>query len=390
MSRVKTGLDNLIASPPEILKNKRLGYLCNQASVNSKLIHGAICLNNLFPGQLKALFSPQHGIFGEKQDNMKESKDIIDPFLKIPVFSLYKNRREPSEKEMNLIDALIVDLQDVGTRVYTFIYTLSYCMEAAKKYNKQIIILDRPNPLGGVKIEGGALEDDYRSFVGRFPMPMQHGLTIGEIALLFNKRFGIDANITVIPLKNWKRNMFFEDTKLVWIPPSPNLPTPASALVYPGQVIWEGTNISEGRGTTQPFEIFGAPFIDIEKILSAYDIGNIKGAVIRPVFFQPAYNKWKDSVCRGFQIHISDPKVYNPYITSLKFLKLFLSLFKEDFCWKNPPYEYEFVKKPIDLILGSKRIRKRIESLEPVSEIAKSWEHEIKEYKKLISDFFLY
>ncbi len=321
---------------------------------------------------------------------MKESKDIIEPFLKIPVFSLYKNRREPSEKEMNLIDALIVDLQDVGTRVYTFIYTLSYCMEAAKKYNKQIIILDRPNPLGGVKIEGGLLEDNYQSFVDRFPMPMQHGLTIGEIALLFNKRFGIDANIKVIPLKNWKRDMLFENTNLVWIPPSPNLPTPASALVYPGQVIWEGTNISEGRGTTQPFETFGAPFIDIEKVLSDYEINNIEGALIRPIFFQPVYNKWKDTICKGFQIHVTEPKLYNPYIASLKFLSLFLKLFKKNFCWKNPPYEYEFVKKPIDLILGSKRIRKRIENSEPISEIAKFWEQEIKEYKKLIADFLLY
>ncbi len=390
MKHVKSGLENLIENPLESLKKKRIGYLCNPASVDCSLTHGIELIRKKFPGQLTAFFSPQHGFFAEKQDNMIESEDRFDHSSDIPIFSLYKEKKEPSEEAMDLIDVLIIDLQDAGTRIYTFIYTMSYCLEAAKKYGKKAIILDRPNPVGGIRMEGGLTEPEYVSFVGRYPIPMQHGMTIGELALLFNTHFAIGSDLEIAPMKNWKREFFFKDTNLFWVPPSPNLPTSVSAAVYPGQVIWEGTNISEGRGTTQPFEIFGAPFIDTKSVMEKFDAGNIEGAIFRPLFFEPTFNKYNAKGCFGFQIHITDYKAYNPYPTSLKFLQAIIASAKDDFKWKEPPYEYEFVKKPIDLILGSKKLRKRIEAMEPVEEIVKSWNDDLRKFRKTAEKFFLY
>ena len=266
MTKVQTGLESFLDSPPKRVANARLGLLCNPASVDRNLNHARFLIDRRFPGKLTALYSPQHGFFAEKQDNMIESTDIMDPVLKIPVFSLYGNTRIPSEETLDSIDVLLVDLQDVGTRVYTFIYTLSYCLEAAKAFDKKIVVLDRPNPINGLTVEGNCLNPAWRSFVGRYPLPMRHGLTIGELAQLFNDHFEIGCDLTVIPMKGWKRSMFFQQTGLPWVAPSPNLPSPVSAMVYPGQVIWEGTNVSEGRGTTLPFELFGAPYINPEKI----------------------------------------------------------------------------------------------------------------------------
>ncbi len=261
MPVVKTGLEVFLDTPPPSVKGQRLGLLCNPASVDRRLVHARQRIDRTFPGQLKALYAPQHGFYAEKQDNMIESADRLDPATGLPVFSLYGDTRVPTRSMMDPIDVMLVDLQDVGTRVYTFIYTLSYCMEAARQYGKKIIVLDRPNPVGGLRVEGNLLDPDCSSFVGRYPIPMRHGLTIGELALLFNTHFGIGCDLEVVSMQGWKREMIFSQTGLPWVAPSPNLPTPASAMVYPGQVIWEGTNISEGRGTTQPFELFGAPFI---------------------------------------------------------------------------------------------------------------------------------
>jgi len=265
MTKVLTGLENLLNSPRPWIYNERIGILCNPASTDRHLAHTRRLVDQAFPGQLKALYSPQHGFFADKQDNMIESEDIIDPVLQIPVFSLYGQTRIPEARMFQPIDVLLVDLQDVGTRVYTFIYTLSYCLEAARKFNIKVVILDRPNPINGITVEGNCLAADCVSFVGRYPIPMRHGLTVGEIGMLFNDYFEIGCDLEVIPMRGWKRNMLFGDTGLPWVAPSPNLPTPVSTLVYPGQVLWEGTNVSEGRGTTQPFELVGAPFMDAKK-----------------------------------------------------------------------------------------------------------------------------
>lgn len=392
MPKVQTGLEKMKTIPPSRIPETRLGLLCNPASVDSRFRHARRIIAEIFPGRLKALYSPQHGFFGEKQDNMIESDHLMEPELNIPVFSLYGQTRIPTKEMFDPIDALMVDLQDAGTRVYTFVYTLSYCMEAARKFGKKVYILDRPNPVSGVAVEGNPLNPDYASFVGRYPIPMRHGMTIGELGMLFNRHFGIACDLTVIPLEGWRREMYFTDTGLPWAAPSPNLPTPVSAMVYPGQVLWEGTNISEGRGTTQPFEIFGAPFLDTRNILSKFGgtPDGIPGIILRELSFEPTFNKWKQTLCRGFQLHVTSPQDYKPYRTTLKLISAILSIHREAFEWKSPPYEYETEKLPIDLITGEPAIREMIENGEKIEDIEATWHPALRDFETLRKDFLLY
>ena len=387
--KITTGLESLIERPPDNVLGKRMGLLSNPASIHGRFRHAKDLIHSFFPGQLTALFSPQHGFYAEKQDNMVESRHFMEPGLNIPVFSLYNETRIPTKEMFEGIDVLLIDIQDVGTRVYTFIYTISYCLETAKKYNKPVIILDRPNPIGGLQVEGNILTKDWASFVGRFPIPMRHGLTVGEISQLFNREFGIHADLTIIPMKNWKRHMYWQDTGLQWIPPSPNLPTPWSCMVYPGQVIFEGTNISEGRGTTLPFEQFGAPFLDTEKIKIDAEM-LIKGAVLRPVHFEPTSGKWQGKVCKGFQIHITSKEEYSPYLSSLILMQLILRHHPHEFQFKEPPYEYEFERLPMDLLLGSKEIREKIAAFEDPLRLSNQWQDDLNAFKSLSRKYHLY
>ena len=390
MTSVQTGLERFLESPPEWVDNARLGLLCNAASVDRKLNHARKLIQRRFPDKLTALYCPQHGFFAEKQDNMIESADMIDPDLNIPAYSLYGKTRTPTEEMLKPIDVLLVDLQDVGTRVYTFIYTLSYCLEAAQAFNKRVVVLDRPNPINGLAVEGNCLDPDSCSFVGRYPLPMRHAMTIGELALLFNERFEIGCNLDVIAMKGWRRSMFFQQTGLPWVPPSPNLPRPVSAMVYPGQVIWEGTNVSEGRGTTLPFELFGAPYIIPEKILSAIKPEFVPGIILREVLFEPTANKWQAQACKGFQIHVTDPNEFRPYQTSLHLLQAVILHHRTAFKWKQPPYEYETQRLPIDLIIGDRSIRERLENLESIDQIIESWQPKLNEFKDISRQFYLY
>jgi len=390
MPKVRTGIENLIKNPRQWISGERIGILCNPASVDRNLVHTRRLVDRAFAGQLKALYSPQHGFFAEKQDNMIESGDMRDPDLDIPVFSLYGETRIPDARMFDEIDVLLVDLQDVGTRVYTFIYTLSYCLEAARDYDVRVIILDRPNPIDGVTVEGNCLSADCESFVGRYPIPMRHGLTIGEVGTLFNNYFNIGCKLEVIPMQGWKRNMLFGDTGLPWVAPSPNLPAPVSALVYPGQVLWEGTNVSEGRGTTQPFELVGAPYVDIQKVQLTLEKARLAGVAFRPVVFEPTSNKWQQTACHGFQIHVTDPRQYRSYSTTLHLLQAIIAHHREQFEWKSPPYEYEFDRMPIDLIIGDRAIRKALENLEPLDEIEASWQGDLKRYIEISKGFYLY
>ena len=390
MTTVQTGLERFLESPPAWVAKAQLGLLCNAASVDRKLNHARSLIQRRFPDKLAALYCPQHGFFAEKQDNMIESADTIDPDLNIPVFSLYGKTRIPTEEMFKSIDTLLIDLQDVGTRVYTFIYTLSYCLEAAKAFNKKVVVLDRPNPINGLAVEGNCLDPECRSFVGRYPLPMRHAMTIAELARFFNERFDIGCDLDVIVMNGWQRSMFFQQTGLPWVPPSPNLPSPISAMVYPGQVIWEGTNISEGRGTTLPFELFGAPYLIPEKILSAIDAESIPGIVLRKVVFEPTANKWQTQPCRGFQIHVTDPMVFRPYETSLRLLQAVIFHHKKEFKWRPPPYEYEAERLPIDLIIGDRKIREGLEKLDSVDQIVKSWQPKLNEFKDISRQFYLY
>ncbi|MBL0700995.1 MAG: DUF1343 domain-containing protein [Desulfosarcina sp.] len=387
---VQTGLENLLNDPPKWILGKRAGLLCNPASVDRHLRHAGELISNRLPVELTALYSPQHGFNAEKQDNMIESDDTFDSVLNIPVVSLYGKTRIPTKEMFDHIDLLFIDLQDAGTRVYTFIYTISYCLEAAKKFSKTVILLDRPNPVGGAVMEGNCLNPENTSFVGRYPLPMRHGLTVGELALLFNKHFNIGCELEVIPMKGWKRGMYFTDTGLAWIPPSPNLPTPVSAMVYPGQVLWEGTNVSEGRGTTQPFELFGAPFIDTEKVLSFIGGNNLPGVHLRQVSFEPTSNKWMGSICNGFQIHVTNVELFQPYLTTLKLMQAVCCMHKDKFKWAEPPYEYEFDRFPIDLITGDSQIRYLMESGEEIEMFADSWEEDLRQFAEISRKFHLY
>ena len=390
MIKLQTGLEKLIKEPGQWVSHERIGLLCNPASVDSRLNHTRLLIDQAFPQQLKALYSPQHGFFAEKQDNMIESEDLLDSLLKIPVYSLYGKSRKPDARMFEPIDILLVDLQDVGTRVYTFIYTLSYCLEAARDYGVRVIVLDRPNPINGNQVEGNCLAAECASFVGRYPIPMRHGLTIGELAKLFNDYFAIGCELEVITMNGWKRDMLFDDTGLPWVAPSPNLPTPQSTLVYPGQVILEGTNLSEGRGTTQPFELLGAPYLDVSKVISTLENVNLPGTILRPAVFEPTSNKWQATPCKGFQIHVTDPAQFRPYVTTLHLIRAVISNHAEQFEWKPPPYEYEFERMPIDLIIGDRSIRERLENLDPVEEIEAGWQEELNRFKEIRRDFFLY
>ncbi len=387
--KVICGLQDFVDNPPSDIKGERLGLLANPASVDSHLTHAVYRIHHRFKKQLTALFSPQHGFYADKQDNMIESGHFMEPDLNIPVFSLYSSTRIPTKEMFENIDVLLVDIQDVGTRVYTFIYTVSYCLEMAAILGKKVIILDRPNPIGGLQVEGNVLSCEYSSFVGRFPIPMRHGLTIGEIAMYFNQYHDINADLTIIPMKNWRRSMYFQETGLPWVLPSPNLPTPESCMVYPGQVIFEGTNISEGRGTTIPFEQFGAPFLDTASILEELQ-EKITGARLRCVNFEPTSGKWQAKTCRGFQIHITSKKTYKPYLTSLMLLQSIIKHHGSQFEFKAPPYEYEYEKLPMDLILGSKTLREQIVGQQDLLTIEQTWQKDLANFKNRSKKVHLY
>jgi uncharacterized protein YbbC (DUF1343 family) len=387
---LKTGLDVLLQDNSSYFGGKKLGLLSNQASVNSELIHGRILLKKKFKEQFCCLFSPQHGFFSEKQDNMVESDHLIDSVTDLPVYSLYGEHRKPTPEMFAELDILLIDLVDVGTRVYTFLYTMAYCMEQAAESGKKIVVLDRPNPIGGERIEGNILRPDCQSFVGLFALPMRHGLTFGELALWINRECEIGADIEVIPLQGWKRSMLFRDTLYPWVAPSPNMPTPETAMVYPGQVLWEGTDISEGRGTTLPFEYVGAPYWCHEEILELLQSVELPGCFLRPVVFEPTSGKYGGEPCSGFQIHVTNSETYLPYRTSLALLQVVLKLYPDSFSYKQPPYEYEFERLPMDLILGDKELKNQLEAGIPLLEIEADWQEELQVFEKNRSKYFLY
>lgn len=383
------GVDGISPELLAELKGLRVGLLCNNSSVNKDFIHSRFLL--LGRGvNLTCLFSPQHGFAAEKQDNMIESDHGVDHVTGLPVFSLYGEHRKPTPEMFEQLDVLLIDLLDVGTRVYTFIYTMAYCLETAAECTKKVVILDRPNPIGGSAVEGNVLKPELHSFVGLFPIPMRHGMTIGELARLFNEKFSIGAELEVVPMSGWNRSMYFDDTGLSWVFPSPNMPTPATALVYPGQVIWEGTNVSEGRGTTLPFELVGAPYWNVDEIIPELDSESCAGGLLRPITFQPTSGKWAGQPCNGFQIHVLDNEIYRPYRMSLALLQAVFALYPDDFRYKEPPYEYEYEKLPMDLILGDYSVREQIEGKIPIDEIEAQWQSSLGEFVELREHFLLY
>jgi uncharacterized protein YbbC (DUF1343 family) len=387
---VQMGLEVFLNKPPRELLNKRWGLLSNQASINRFGYYSKDLLRGKFENNLTCLFSPQHGFWGTEQDNMVETPDGRDSATGLPIFSLYSHIRRPTAEMLAGIDLLLVDLQDVGTRVYTFITTLAYVLQEAKKSGIRVVVLDRPNPLGGETVEGNVLQAGLTSFVGAWKLPMRHGLTLGELAGLFNQVLGIGADLSVVGMTGWTRDQFFDQTARFWVSPSPNMPSLETALVYPGQVLWEGTNISEGRGTTRPFEYFGAPFIEPSQLKKHLKEFSIPGVNLLEAAFRPTFQKWQGEVCRGFFLQVYDRRVFQPYRTALILLEAVRELYPNDFEWKGPPYEYETERMPIDLLIGDQSLRERLEEGQPVSDLEATWQPGLEDFLRTREAFLLY
>jgi len=351
---VQLPIDRLRELWPQELRGARAGALLHPASVSSKLEHASRVLERLNGDlfELSAFFGPQHGFLGQTQDNMVEWTSYEHPRLHVPVYSLYGEHREPTPEMLQDVDVLVVDLQDVGSRYYTFIWTLYLCMRACEKHDLHVVVLDRPNPINGVTIEGSPIEKGYESFVGMHPIPVRHGKTIGELAGQFRDEAFPKCRLSILPMKNWERAMWFDQTGLPWVMPSPNMPTLDTATVYPGMCLLEGTNISEGRGTTRPFEIFGAPFIEAESFCRELKKLKLPGVFFRANYFQPTFNKFAGELCGGMQIHVLDRNVFRPFQTGVEIIRCIRKLYPESFAWKQPPYEYEHDKLPIQILLG--------------------------------------
>lgn len=379
---IQTGLDRFEKAWPKKLKGARVGFLVHPASVNRRLKHAVdlfISSKNL---ELKALFGPQHGIRGETQDNMIEWEGFRDRRTGLPVYSLYGDTRNPESSMLKDIDVLAIDMQDVGSRYYTFIWTMELCMQSCQEMNKSIVILDRPNPVGGHLGEGPVLEMSYASFVGQRPLPIRHGMTTGEIAGYLKNEFYASLDFHVMPMMNWKRKMWFDNTGLPWVMPSPNMPTLDTATVYPGMCLLEGTNLSEGRGTTRPFEIFGAPFIDPDSLADYLNTVRLPGVVFRPLYFQPAFQKHAGKLCGGAQIHVVGRERFKPFRTGVAILIAIHALYPDQFSWKQPPYEYEYKKMPVDILAGTDRLRKGIERDEKLDHMEEWWEEEYSQFNR--------
>jgi uncharacterized protein YbbC (DUF1343 family) len=366
------GLTRLLASGR--LAGLRVGLVCNPASVDSRLAHAADLVFDAPGVTLAALFGPQHGFRADLQDNMIESPHAKDARRQVPVYSLYSETREPTAEMLRGLDVLVIDLQDVGARIYTFVYTMANCLRAAARHRIPVVVCDRPNPIGGDAVEGPMLEPGYESFVGLFPIPMRHGMTIGELAVLFNTRFGLGADLHVERMEGWSRGMYSDETGLPWVMPSPNMPTLDTAIVYPGAVLFEGTQLSEGRGTTRPFELLGAPWIEAERFCAGLNALQLGGVHYRPVIFEPTFHKHAREACGGCQIHVTDRRAFLPVLASVAVLAAFHRADSARFAWRQPPYEYEHDKMPIDILAGSPALREQVEKGVSAREIAASWE----------------
>jgi uncharacterized protein YbbC (DUF1343 family) len=386
--RVRLGSERLLDSPA--LDGRRVGVICNPASVDHELRHIADRLAAHPRARLSALFGPQHGFRSDVQDNMIETGHARDAIRKVPVYSLYSETREPTAEMLRDLDVLVIDLQDVGVRIYTYIYTMANCLRAARRHGVPVVVCDRPNPIGGLAVEGMVLRPGHESFVGMYPIPMRHGMTIGELAKLFNEHFAIGADLEVVPMDGWRREMHFDDTGLTWIMSSPNIPTFDTTTVYPGAVLFEGTNISEGRGTTRPFEFVGAPWIVAERFSDAINRQALPGAFFRPIVFEPTFHKHARQACGGCQIHVRDRQRFRPVAVAVALISAFRATEPAKFKWKDPPYEYEHERTPIDVLAGSTQLREQIEGGVAPAEIARSWEKDVAEFEKIRKKFLTY
>ena len=389
-NRTSTGLDLALKGWPKDLKGARAGLVAHPASVDHRLEHAVDIFRQSKQFRLTAIFGPQHGIHGQTQDNMIEWEGFRDPATGLPVYSLYGKTRKPRSEMLADIDVLVIDLQDVGSRYYTFIWTMDLCMQACSETGKTVLVLDRPNPINGRRIEGPVLKPELSSFVGLKPLPVRHGMTIAEIGNYLHHTYHPGLDFRVIPMQGWKRKSWFDQTSLPWVMPSPNMPTPDTALAYPGMCLFEGTNISEGRGTTRPFEIFGAPFIHSDTIVKMLREFKLPGVVFRPLSFQPTFQKHANTLCNGAQIHVTDREKFRSFKTGVAILKAIHNTYPRDFKWNQPPYEYEEINLPIDILAGTSRLRKEIESWTDLDSMEQWWKEEAKEFEKIRKKYLIY
>jgi uncharacterized protein YbbC (DUF1343 family) len=389
--RTKLGIEVLLNEKTELLRGQRVGLVCNQASVLPDTFRHAADVFQEHPDRnLTALFGPQHGIRGDVQYNMIETPHVRDERTGIMVYSLYSEVREPTEEMLSDLDTIVVDLQDVGCRIYTFIYTMANCMYAAKKYGKRVVVCDRPNPIGGLAVEGNITEHEFKSFVGQFELPTRHGMTIGELATMFNEHFSIGCDLEVVQMQNWSREMWGDETGLPWILPSPNIPDVDTCVVFPATVHIEGTELSEGRGTTLPFFLNGAPFIDPYAWAAELRKFNFPGVAFREAYFRPWFAEFAGETCGGVQLHVTDRSAFTPVIVGIAMVKTAYEMYPDHFQWRQNAYEYVFDKNPFDVVCGTDKIRQHIEMGDALKEIEESWVDGLNEFVELRKRCLLY
>jgi uncharacterized protein YbbC (DUF1343 family) len=388
MTGVRSGLDVLVSRLPMLLRGRRVALLCHQASVTRELTHAVDAVALIRGARLTALFAPEHGIAGAAQDHARVGS-LRDRSSGLPVWSLYGRQLAPSEAMLAGIDTLVVDLQDVGSRYYTFVWTTALCMQACARAQVPVVVLDRPNPLGGLTIEGNLPDPRFASFVGLYPLPARHAMTIAELAAYLNATHSIGCDLAVVPMDGWRRAMTWEDTGLPWVAPSPNMPTPDTARVYPGGCLIEGTNLSEGRGTTRPFELLGAPFLDGRRLARALARRGLPGVTFRAAAFQPAFHKYRGQLCHGVQLHVTDTARFKPFAT---YLAVIVEARRQSrlFRWRRPPYEFERTRLPIDLLCGGDGIRRAIEREVPLGRLERSWRRELTRFARARRRYLLY
>ena len=380
---VITGLESILKEFPYQLKGKRIGILCHASSITKNFEHISDLFFRRKDCKLVALFGPQHGIHGQTQDNMIEWQSTKHPVSDIPLYSLYGMHRKPTPEMLNGVDVFLIDLQDVGARLYTYIWTVKLCMEACMEAGIPVWLLDRPNPIGRLPFDGPVLNEKYFTFVGGASIPLCHRMTIGEMALWIKEKYYECCDLNVIMMKNWKRSSLFSNTGLPWVLPSPNIPTLQTALVYPGTVLIEALNLSEGRGTTIPFELFGAPFINAEKLKKNLDERHIAGCAFRPHDFIPTFHKFCGELCHGMQIHITDIDHFKPVATAIEIFDSIIETTEKDaFKFRLPPYEYEYNLMPFDILSGDSGMRESLISRSNIGIEKERWEHEIEEFRK--------
>ncbi|MDH4468547.1 MAG: DUF1343 domain-containing protein [Bacteriovoracaceae bacterium] len=389
------GIDHLKTINPSRFDGK-IGLLCHAASVDINFKHSIEVLTELFGERFTTIFSPQHGLIGNVQDNMVESQHFIHPYFKRPVYSLYSETRAPTEEMLKNCDIIFVDLQDVGCRIYTYIYSLSLLMEQAAKLHKKVVVLDRPNPIGlrEEDMEGNALDLKYKSFVGMHPLPARHSMTLGEFAMMAKALWHPKCELEVVSVLKLTREMQYEETNLPWVLPSPNLPTVEAAYTFNATVMLEGTNVSEGRGTTRSLEIIGHPdflaWENLDGTNKKMQACGLEGFVLRPMVFRPTFQKHADQDCGGFQIHVTDRKKFRPWRVGQVLMQEFYLRLGEKFLWKQPPYEYEYHLLPIDLINGTDQLRLWIEGRGSYQELEEIEQKSLKMFKDVRKNFLLY